>query len=113
DGDREKIPEVKGAKPTTPDTYDGKDDIEMFESWLSKTLRWMRMLRMVGPNYDRLRIEYLGSTLTGLALSWYEQVIESPYGEGNHYYFNEVVVALFKRFITEATVQKAHDEYAA
>ncbi|KAH7917670.1 hypothetical protein BV22DRAFT_1052273 [Leucogyrophana mollusca] len=53
DGDREKIPEVKGAKPTTPGAYDGNDDIETFESWLSKTLRWMRTLWMVGVTHQK------------------------------------------------------------
>ncbi|KAH7917105.1 hypothetical protein BV22DRAFT_1052682 [Leucogyrophana mollusca] len=46
DGDRKTIPEVKGEKPSTPGAYDGKDDIKTFESWLSKVLHWMCMLRM-------------------------------------------------------------------
>ncbi|KAH7903596.1 hypothetical protein BJ138DRAFT_971323, partial [Hygrophoropsis aurantiaca] len=99
DGDRDDVPEIKGSKPVVPDAYDGKDDIEVFEGWLLKTLCWMRMLRMIGPNYDELRTKYLGSVLSGIALFWYEQEIESPQRMGSQYYFEDVVVALFKRFI--------------
>ncbi|KAH7919810.1 hypothetical protein BV22DRAFT_1050810 [Leucogyrophana mollusca] len=88
----------RGIKPTAPPAYDGTDGIEN---------------HAVGDEYDARRIDFLGMNLTGLAQDWFSQEVESPSREIWHWTYEDVLCALYKRFITEATAQRATDQFLA
>ena len=74
------FPEVsvfKQLKLEQPEKYDGKDDMETFESWISGTCRWMRLAGLTGPKFNNERVIVLGQILSGQALVWYNSVIDS------------------------------------
>ncbi|KII83084.1 hypothetical protein PLICRDRAFT_180741 [Plicaturopsis crispa FD-325 SS-3] len=47
-----------------PSPYAGQDDIEAFDEWLNAVLRYLRLNRAGGPEYDALRIEIAAGNLS-------------------------------------------------
>lgn len=90
-----------------PKSYAGADDIEKFSTFLQGSLRWMKTVRMVGPEYDDDRVIIMGQMLTGIALEWYNQVVESPHRVQVNWTFEELMCAIFQRFVHKANSQQA------
>ena len=49
----------------------------MFETWLTGLLQWFRVFNVTGNHKDCLRVDLCGTTLTGLAATWYADEVES------------------------------------
>ena len=105
------MPEVKGLKPALPEKYNGEDNLEVFDRWLMGLMRYFRLLRICGDELDEERVVILGDALTGTAASWYSQEVEATNRLVAEWTFEELVCALYKRFMTEVTAQKAVDHY--
>ncbi len=57
------VPALKGLKNVPSpekEKYDGKDDAELFMSWLKQLLRWMEISQVVGPDLDETQVGLLG-----------------------------------------------------
>ena len=101
----------KSLKLEQPEKYEGKDDLEHFESWLSRTCRWMRLAGLTGPNLDSERIIVLGQILSGQALVWYNSVIDSPDRIETVWTFQTAVTALYTRFVHRSNVLTATEKF--
>jgi hypothetical protein len=55
----------------------GDDDIERFDTWLAGLLRWYRVYNVTGDQKDAMRVDLCGTTLTGLAATWYADEVEA------------------------------------
>jgi len=104
-------PEIKGLKPEPPRKYDGKNDIELFDQWLLELLNYMRIYKMCGNAHDSLRVDIAGQFLEKQALDWYTQEVTMPFRIVFAWTFQELICAIYVRFIHEATAQNAADKF--
>ncbi|KZP17250.1 hypothetical protein FIBSPDRAFT_894370 [Athelia psychrophila] len=105
--------EVRGIKVNTPKSYDGTDDVSMFEEWLNVVLRTLRVINMCGPAKDAQCIDYCGIVLSGQASMWFQDEVESPLCHHPEWEFEDVICAIFKQFIHDVTAQTAETQYKA
>jgi hypothetical protein len=105
------IPIIKGIKASIPEKYYGDDNIQKFEVWLMSLLRYLRILRVCGDELEDERIILMGESLSGLAAEWYNQEVEDSARTTINWRFEELVCAMYKRFMTDATAQKAANHY--
>ncbi|KAH9851010.1 hypothetical protein C2E23DRAFT_860762 [Lenzites betulinus] len=114
DRDPEDLAALKNVKGIpTPDKYDGKDDTELFLSWLKLMLRWMELSRITGTGLDTARTNLLGQYLTGAASEWYDEVVDNTHITGRIWMFEDAVCAMFKRFIHRSTARLAAEKFHA
>lgn len=109
----ELLPQIRSVKVMQPAAYQGQDNTDDFEEWLLNVLRWLRVTRITGPDLDVERVQLLGLILSGLALDWYNQEVASPYRLVRNWAFEDIVCALYKRFIHQATAQTATEKFEA
>jgi hypothetical protein len=108
---RDDFTDVKGIKVSPPEKYGGEDDIEVFDTWIAGLLRWLRVQNVCGPRKDILRVDLCGTTLKGLAANWFAEEVESFNRTVDEWTFEDVVCAMYKRFIHRVTAQNAADKY--
>src|SRR3984957_9734243 len=77
----------------------------MFKTWLTRLLRWFRVYNVTGNHEDSLRVDLCGTTLTGLAATWYADEVESWKRTTQVWLFKELICHLYKQFIHKVTVQ--------
>ena len=105
------IPDVKNIQVSAPEKYSGEDDIKKFDTWLAGLLRWFRVYNVTGQEKDLLRVDLCGTTLSGLTAVWYADEVEAWNRKTKEWYFDELICALYKRFIHEVTAQNAANSY--
>ncbi|KDQ59354.1 hypothetical protein JAAARDRAFT_192858 [Jaapia argillacea MUCL 33604] len=107
------VPQLKNLKVPAPELYNGQDDIDIFEEWLQKLLRWLCLYRITGPELDYERLQILGQYVKGLAADWYNQEVDAPYRRVRAWSFESAIVGLHRRFLHKATAQHAVDKFYA
>jgi hypothetical protein len=105
------IPEIKGIKGTAPTPYEGQDDIEVWNQWFLSLVRYFRLHRVVGMELDSERVFLTGGYLSGAALKWFEQEVESPRATRKGWDFESLICELYRRFMTEMTAQRATEAF--
>jgi len=98
-------------KISQPKAYKGQDNIDIFDKWVNQILRWFRIYKVTGPIRDGDRVMYAGACLEDLAGQWFDQEVESLDHTIRHWTFEDLVCALFVRFIHEASAQNAAEKY--
>ena len=106
-------PALKSIKVSPPESFDGKDDGESFDTWLAQVCRWFRLTRVAGPEMERVRVDLLGQVLSGEAQRWYNDVIDNPDRVERTWGFTNAVVALYIRFIHKSTILTAAEKFDA
>ncbi|KIO03958.1 hypothetical protein M404DRAFT_26583 [Pisolithus tinctorius Marx 270] len=104
-------PEVKAMGVPKPGKYKGQDDLEEFDNWLGRLLKYFCMFKVTGPDCDADRVLYTYAYLEGLASQWYDQEVESPNRQIRDWSFKDLICGLFKRFIHEASTQNVADQF--
>lgn len=104
---------LKVAKLPPPKTYDGKDDLDALEVWLRGLLEYFNTLRIMGPELDRERVRILGQAVSGEAANWLYNTVQSPSREKKEWLFEEVVIAMYRRFIHKDLNLRAEQQYAS
>ena len=108
---REQLPDIKNIRVSPPEKYAGDDDIEKFDTWLAGLLRWYRVYNVTGNKKDSMRVDLCGTTVTGLAATWYADEVEAWNRKTRDWYFEDLICAMYKRFIHEVTAQNAANSY--
>jgi len=98
-------------KISQPKAYKGQDNINIFDEWVNQILRWFRIYKVTGPICDGDGVMYAGACLEDLAGQWFDQEVESPDRTIRHWTFEDLVCALFVRFIHKASAQNAAEKY--
>ena len=107
----EPLPDIKNIRVSPPEKYGGDDDIEVFDTWLAGLLRWFRVYNVSGPQKDSVRVDLTGTSLTGLAATWYADEVEAWNRKIWEWSFENVICGLYKRFIHEVTAQNVANSY--
>lgn len=108
------VPALKGLKNVPSpekEKYDGKDDAELFMSWLKQLLRWMEISQVVGPDLDETRVGLIGLFVTGPAREWYDEIVDNVLGDGTDWSFSDAVCKMYKRFIHRSTARAAAEQF--
>ena len=103
--------EVKAMNLPKPGKHGGQDDVEKFNKWLSHLLKYYYTFKVIRPNCNKDWILYTRLYLEGLASQWYDQEVDSPDQQVQDWTFKDVICGLFQRFMHEASVQNAADQY--
>ena len=107
------IPAMKNLKNIpNPEKFAGLDDSEGFMAWLKSLLRWLALTRVTGPDLDMVRVQLMGQYLTDSARRWYDDTVDSLDGVGSHWDFEQVVCALYRRFIHKSTARSAAEQFS-
>jgi hypothetical protein len=101
-----------GIKLTVP-SYDGSTSLSEFERYLSSLLRYFKIYQLLAPEDDPLRINLVGQALTGPALTWFDQTIDTNDIREKDWTFESVMIALKERFVHKASTQDAADKFDA
>ena len=101
------IPEMKSIRVSAHEKYSGEDDIEIFDTWVTGLLRWYWVHNITGATKDSIRVDLCGTTLKGAASEWYSDEVEAWNRPIQHWFFEDLVCAMYKRFIHEVMVQNA------
>jgi len=96
---------------TQPKAYKGQDSINIFDEWVNQVLHWFRIYKVTGPTRDGDRVTYMGACLEDFAGQWFDQEVEGPDRMIRYWTFEDLICALFMRFIHEASTQNAAEKY--
>src|ERR1700720_38048 len=83
----------------------------MFKTWLTGLLWWFRVYNVTGNHKYSLQVDLCGTTLTGLAATWYADKVEAWNRATRVWLFEELICHLYKRFMHNVTVQNAATSY--
>ncbi|KIM82397.1 hypothetical protein PILCRDRAFT_7798 [Piloderma croceum F 1598] len=108
---REQLPDIKNIRISPPEKYAGDDDIEKFNTWLAGLLCWYRVYNVTGNKKDSMRVDLCGTAVTGLTATWYVDKVEAWNQKTRDWYFEDLIYAMYKRFIHEVTAQNAANSY--
>jgi hypothetical protein len=95
----------------TPPLYNGEGDTEVYERWLSTLLRWLRINKICGAEYDEERIVYAPMYLEGDVLSWFNDNIDNFHCQQEYWTFKEVIMGLYDHFVFRAATCDASDKF--
>lgn len=104
-------PVIKQYKPTPPETYNGEDNVNVYFGWLQNLARYYWIVRLVGAENDELRVYAVGDALGGEAKKWYLSEVMGPNRQKWDWTFLEIILELNRRFVRQATVQLATENY--
>jgi hypothetical protein len=100
-----------GPRVPTPPSYNGEGDTEVYESWLSTLLRWLRVNKICGAEFDEERIVYVPMYLEGDVLLWFNNNIDGFHRQQEYWTFKEVIMELYDRFVFRAATRDASDKF--
>ncbi|KAF9251459.1 hypothetical protein L218DRAFT_1010514, partial [Marasmius fiardii PR-910] len=110
----EETPYVEGLKSikiSEPEHYKGQADVEIFEEWLLKVLRWMAVNRMCGPKADKIRVQTIGMLLSDKGARWFDDEVASPHRTQEDWTFEDVVIGIFDHCVQTSTVHQSSRKF--
>ncbi|KAF7371942.1 Transposon Tf2-12 polyprotein [Mycena venus] len=105
-------PHIRPPKVDAPSKYRGEDDTvtDVFMTFVEMLCTWLRAQMLCGhePGVDEFRLTMLKTHLTGFALEWFIQNVNSShFADRTLMTFTDAVCALHRRFVTSANAQRA------
>ena len=61
-----------------PENYSGSSDLEVYETFITGILQWLRLHGLLGVKYTETQVQFLGIRLKGNASEWFTRNIECP-----------------------------------
>lgn len=105
-------PPKSAAKPTAPTAYDGKNDHELFYTWLCGITTYLRLSYLCGEEYDEDRLLHAVNCLTGEAQEWWqEEVLNAVFHGRRDWTFRDAVCAMYTRFVRKGSSQTAARQF--
>ncbi|KAF9254582.1 hypothetical protein L218DRAFT_1009519 [Marasmius fiardii PR-910] len=101
----------KSIKVSEPEHYTGVADVEIFEEWLLKVLRWMAVNHMAGPDADKLRVQALGMLVAQKAARWFDDQVAGPHRSQETWSFEDAVIGIFNYCVQATTVHQASTKF--
>ena len=60
---------------TSPEEYSGSSDLEVYETFVTGVLQWLKMNSLLDTKHAAFQVEYLRTKLKGDALEWYTRTV--------------------------------------
>ena len=61
-----------------PEEYSGSSDLKVYKMFVAGILQWLRLHGLLGVNYNKTQVQFLGTQLKGNASKWFTGNIEHP-----------------------------------
>ena len=61
-----------------PEEYSGSSDLEVYETFVTGILQWLKLHGLLGAKYTKTQVQFLGTRLKGNASEWFTRNIEHP-----------------------------------
>ena len=61
-----------------PEEYSGSSDLEVYETFVTGILRWLKLHGLLGVKYTKTQVQFLGTRLKGNTSEWFTRNIEHP-----------------------------------
>ena len=95
----------------SPEGYSGSPDLEVYETFVTGILRWLRLNSLLGKNNTDFQVEYLGTRLKGNALEWYTRNVERHNRPIRDWSLEAVVEGLQKCFLNTLMHRQASNKF--
>ncbi|KIK22837.1 hypothetical protein PISMIDRAFT_101728, partial [Pisolithus microcarpus 441] len=102
-------PEVKVMNPPMPGRYGNQDDLDKFNDWLGQILKYFCTFKVTGPDCGEDHVLYTRLYLEDLASQWYDQEVDSPSQQIQHWTFEELICGLCKQFVHKGALVYYND----
>lgn len=102
---------LRKAKLPMPDPYSGKPSAEIFQKWVADFVSWLAHNNIVGPEFDRKRVQLVGANVTDAAATWYYTEVTSPEREVTNWDFRSLIHAMHARFVPRSTRLQAIEDF--
>ena len=61
-----------------PEEYSGSSDLEVYETFVTGILQWLRLHGLLGVRYTKTQVQFLGTQLKGNTSEWFTRNVEHP-----------------------------------
>ena len=95
----------------SPKEYSGSPDLEVFETFITGILRWLKLNGLLGEDNVNFQVEYLGIRLKGNALEWYTRNVERHDRRIKNWSLEAVIEGLQKHFLNTLTHRQASNKF--
>ena len=102
---------VKPPKVAEPKAYDSEEDAGEFQRWLQSLLRWFRVNRYCGPEYNEDRVVCAPLFLQGSALTWYNNNVDVLDRPQKVWSFKTLITGLYHRYIHNVVLRTAAEKF--
>lgn len=102
---------VKVPRVPEPKAYNGEEDPEAFERWLTSLLHWFCINRYCGPALDGDCMACVPIFLQGSALTWFNDNIDGMDHQQVTWSFKTVVIRLHNYFLHNVAVGAALNKF--
>ena len=94
-----------------PEEYLGSPDLEVYETFITGILRWLRLNGLLGEDNADFQVEYLGTRLKGDALEWYTRNVERHDQPIRDWSLEAVIEGLQQHFLNTLTHRQASNKF--
>ena len=95
----------------SPKEYLGSPDFEVYKTFVTGILRWLRLNGLLGEDNTDFQVEYLGTRLKGNALEWYTRNVERHDRPIRDWSLEAVMEGLQKCFLNTLTHRQASNKF--
>ena len=90
-----------------PEEYSGSSDLKVYNTFVTRVLRWLRLHSLLGVKYTETQVQFLGTWLKGNASEWFTRNIECPDQPIRDWSLESVIKGLQKRFLNSLIHRQA------
>ena len=94
-----------------PEEYSGSSDLEVYETFVTGILQWLRLHGLLGVKYTETQVRFLGTRLKGNASEWFTRNIECPNRPIRDWSLESVIKGLQKQFLNSLTHRQASNKF--
>ena len=95
----------------SPEEYLGSPDLEVYETFVTGILRWLRLNGLLGEDNADFQVEYLGKRLKGDALEWYTRNVKRHDQPIKDWSLEAVIEGLQKCFLNTLTHRQVSNKF--
>ena len=94
-----------------PEEYSGSSDLEVYETFVTGVLRWLRLHGLLGVKYTETQVQFLGMQLKGNTSEWFTRNVERPDWPIRDWSLESVIEGLQKRFLNSLTHRQVSNKF--
>ena len=94
-----------------PEEYSGSSDLEVYETFITGILRWIRLHGLLDVKYTKTQVQFLGMRLKGNASEWFTRNVECPNRPIRDWSLESVIKGIQKRFLNSLTHRQVLNKF--
>ena len=94
-----------------PEEYSGSLDLEVYETFVTGILRWLKLHGLLGVKYTETQVQFLGTQLKGNTSEWFTRNVERPNRPIRDWSLESVIKGLQKRFLNLLMHRQASNKF--